>query len=148
MFCFLNKCIWIVCIHLSLLIREYPSSAVNVLRKRLKNFNLSKCDFCNLITFTVITEEDEGALINTESVLQPVYHVACREVLSKGTFCTFTSARLSWSVNSELHKLRPSSFFENVWNLMQIRKMQKKNQKKFFVFEINAPQFFALNCLY
>ena len=85
-FCFLDKCIWIVSIQLSLLIREYLSSAVNVLRKRLKNVNLSKCDFCNLITFTVIPQDDEGALINTESVLQPVYHVACQEVLSKETF--------------------------------------------------------------
>ena len=86
MFYFWDKFIWIVCIHLSLLIREYLSSAVNVLKKRLKNFNLSKCDFCNLITFTVITEDDEGALTNTESVLQPVYHVPCRGVLSNETF--------------------------------------------------------------
>ena len=86
MFCFWDKFIWIVCIELSLLISEYLSSAVNVLRKRLKNFNLSKCDFCNLITFAVIPEDDEGALINTESVLQPDYHVPCRGVLSKETF--------------------------------------------------------------
>ena len=86
MFRFWDKCIWIACIQLSLLIREYLSSAVHVLRKRLKNFNVSKCDFCNLITFTVITQDDEGALINTQSVLRPVYHVACRGVLSKGTF--------------------------------------------------------------
>ena len=32
-------------------------------------------------------------------------------------------------------------FFENVRNLMQIRKMQKKLQKKCFVFDINASEF-------
>ena len=86
MFCFWDKCIWIVYIHLSLLIREYLSLAVNVLRKGLKNFHVSKGDFCNSITFTVITQYDKGALIKIESVFQPVYHVPCREVLSNGSF--------------------------------------------------------------
>ena len=83
---FLDKCIWIVYIHLSLLIREYLSLAVNVLRKRLKNFYVSKRDFWNSITFTLITQDDKDALIKIESVFQPVYHVACREVLSNGSF--------------------------------------------------------------
>ena len=86
MFCFWSKCIWIVCIHLSLLLKEYVSLAVNVLRKGLKNFQVSKSDFCNSITFTVITQDDKGALIKIESVFLPVYHVACREVLSNGSF--------------------------------------------------------------
>ena len=81
-----DKCIWIVCIHLFLLIREYLSLAVNVLRKGLKNFHVSKSDFSNSITFTVITQDDKGALIKIESVFQPVYHVACRDVLSNGSF--------------------------------------------------------------
>ena len=66
--------------HLSLLLREYLSPAVNVLRKGVKNFHVSKNNFCNSITFTVITENDKGALIKIESVFRPVYHVACREV--------------------------------------------------------------------
>ena len=55
MFRFGDKSIWIVCIQLSLLLREYLSLAVNVLRKDLKNFHVSKSDFCNSITFPVIT---------------------------------------------------------------------------------------------
>ena len=85
-FCFWDKCIWIVSIHLSLLIREYLSSAVNVLRKGLKNIHVSKKDFCNSITFTVITQVDQGTFIKIESEFLPVYHVACREVLSSGRF--------------------------------------------------------------
>ena len=80
-FCFWDKSIWIVYIHLSLLLREYLSLAVNVLRKRLKNFHVSKSDFCNLITFTVMTRADKSALIRIESVFRTVYHVACWEVL-------------------------------------------------------------------
>ena len=57
-----------------------------VLRKRLKKFHVSKSDFYNSITFTVITKDDKGALIKIESVLRPVYHVACRGFLSNGTF--------------------------------------------------------------
>ena len=63
MFCFWDKCIWIVYIHLSLLISEYLWSAVNVLRKGVKNFHVSNSDFCNSITFTVITPDDKRALI-------------------------------------------------------------------------------------
>ena len=85
MFCFWAKCIGIVCIQLFLLIKEYLSSVVNVLRKGLKNFHVSKSDFCNSITFTVITQNDKAALIKTESVFRPVYHVACRGVLSNGS---------------------------------------------------------------
>ena len=85
-FGFWDKCIWIVCIQLSLLIREYLSSAVNVLRKGLKNIYVSKSDFCNSIIFTVITQDDKSALIKIESVFRLVYHVACRDVLSNRSF--------------------------------------------------------------
>ena len=86
MFCFSDKCIWIVSIHLSLLMTEYLSLAVNVLRKGLKNFHVSKSDFCNSMIFTVITRAGKSALIKTESVFWTVYYVACWEVLSNGSF--------------------------------------------------------------
>ena len=86
MFSFWDKSIWIVCIHLSFLLREYLSLAVNVLRKGLKNFHESKSDFCNSITFTVITRAGKSAVIKIESVFGTVYHVACREVLSNRSF--------------------------------------------------------------
>ena len=85
MFCFWDKSIWIVYIHLSLLFREYLSLAVNVLSKGLENFHVSKSDFCNSITFTVNTRAGKGALIKIESDFRTVYHVACREVLSNGS---------------------------------------------------------------
>ena len=47
---------------------------------------MSKSDFCNSITFTVITQDDKNALIKIESVFKLVYNVALREVLSNGTF--------------------------------------------------------------
>ena len=85
MFYFWEKCIWIVCIHLSLLVREHLSSAVNVLIKGLKNFHVSKSDFCNSITFTVIIQDDKDPFIKIESVFRPVYHVVCRGVVSNGS---------------------------------------------------------------
>ena len=81
-----EKYIWIRCIDLSLLIREHLSLAVNLLTQGLKNFHVSKSDFCNSITITVITQDDEAALIKIESVFQPVYYVAFREVLSNESF--------------------------------------------------------------
>ena len=84
-FGFSEKSIRIVSIHLSLLIREYLSSAVNVLRKSLKNFHVSKSDFCDSITFTVITRSGKSALIKIESVFRTVYHVPCRELPANGS---------------------------------------------------------------
>ena len=86
MFCFWDKCICIVCIHLSLLIREYLSQAITVLKKGLNTFHVFKSDFGNSITFTVIIQNDQGTLIKIESVFRPLYHVACRGVLSNGSF--------------------------------------------------------------
>ena len=76
---------WFVCINLCLLIREYFWSAVNVLRKGLKNFHVSNSDFFKSSTFTVITQDDKGGLIKIESVFRPVFFVAPTEVLSNGT---------------------------------------------------------------
>ena len=59
---------------------------MNVLKKQLKNFHVSKNDFCNSIIFTVITQDGKGTLINIESVLGPAYQVACQGVLSNGSF--------------------------------------------------------------
>ena len=86
MFCLWDKSIWIVCIHLSLLLRESLSLAVNVLRKGLKSFHVSKKDFLISITFTVIIQDDKDALINNESVFRPFFPVACRDVLSNRSF--------------------------------------------------------------
>ena len=148
MFFFLDKCSWYFCIHLSLLLRQYASLAVNVLRKGLKNFHESKSDFCNSTTFTLITRAGKSALITIESVFRTVYLDACREVLSNGSVETFIWARLSWSVISEIHKLWGSSFLENVRNLIQIRKTHKTIEKKYLVFETNASELFALTCFY
>ena len=81
-----DKCICIVSIQLSLLVREYLSQAVTVLRKVLKNFHVSKSDVCKSITFTVIIQDEKDTLIKIESVFRHVYHVPCREVLSNGSF--------------------------------------------------------------
>ena len=59
---------------------------VNVSRKDVKDFHVYKSDFCNSITFTVITQGDKGTLIKIESVFGAVFFVACRDVLSNGTF--------------------------------------------------------------
>ena len=86
MFCFWDKSIWIVCIDLSLLLREYLSLEANVLRKGLKNFHVSKSDFCNSMTYKVITRAGKTAVIKIELGFPTVYHVACQDVLWNGSF--------------------------------------------------------------
>ena len=81
-----DKFIWIVCIELPLPVREYLSSTVNVFRKILKNFHVTKGDFSNSIPFRVISQSAKGASVKVESVFRLVYDVACRGVLSNGSF--------------------------------------------------------------
>ena len=83
-FCFWDKCIWIVCIELSLLRKGYLSSAVNVLTKRL-SMSL-RVTLSHSITFRVIIESGKRGGIETESAIRDVYHVVCWGVVSKGTF--------------------------------------------------------------
>ena len=112
MFCFWDKCIWMVWIHLCLLIREYLSLAVNGLRKILKNFHVSESDFCNSVTFPVISQDGKSALIKIESVFRTVYLVACREVL----FCnSITFPVISQDGKSALIKIE--SVFRTVYHV-------------------------------
>ena len=71
---------------LVLLIREYLSIEVNVLRKGLKNFHVSKSDFCNSITFTVNTQAGKRALIKIESVFKMVYMSPVERSSQTGVF--------------------------------------------------------------
>ena len=86
MFCFWDKCIWLVYIELSLLIREYLLSAVIVLTNSFKTFHVTKTDLSNLITFIVINQYGKDAGIKIESVLGPVQYAACGGVLSNESF--------------------------------------------------------------
>ena len=79
-------CIWIFCVELSHLIREYLSTAVNVLTKSLNTFHVTKSDFSNSITFKVTNKYGKGSGVKIESVFCCLYHVACRWVLSNGSF--------------------------------------------------------------
>ena len=89
MFSFWDKCVWIVCIELSLLTREYFSSAVNVWTKSFETFHVTKSDFSILTTFTMINQYDKGALIKIEPVFPPVSHVVCQADVSNASFQTF-----------------------------------------------------------
>ena len=77
----LNCLHWIVSTN-----KDYLPSAVNVLTKSLKTFHVTKSYFSDLITFGVINQYGKGAGVKIESVFRPVYHVACRGVLSNESF--------------------------------------------------------------
>ena len=59
------------CVNLSLLRREYLSSAVNVLTNTYKALHLSKTDFFKSITFKMITKYGNGAVVRWEQCLNP-----------------------------------------------------------------------------
>ena len=59
------------------------------LQKVLRLLMLLRVTFSNSITFTVINEYGKGVSVVIELVFWPVYHVACRGVISNGTFWTF-----------------------------------------------------------
>ena len=53
----------------------------------------------------MVNEYGQGAVVEIESVFPLVYHVACRQVLSNGSFQEFIYARFLESVIWEIHKL-------------------------------------------
>ena len=72
-FCLCYNCIWICCIKLSLLRREYLSSEVNVWTNSLKIFQSVKVTFSNSILFVVIKKYDKGATVMIWTVFEHVY---------------------------------------------------------------------------
>ena len=129
-----DRAVWIVCIELSLLRREYLSPAVNVLTKTLQTFHGTKGDLSNSITLKVINQYRKGAVVKIESVFCCVYHVACREVLPDGSFQTFMLPRLSRWVISEIQKLWGSYFFWICSKFDADLEKAEKNSEKVFCF--------------
>ena len=86
LFSFWDKSIWIVWIKLSVLRRQYLSSAVNVLAKSVKIFHVTKSKFFQLNYLQIINEYGKGAAFEIKSEFRSIYHVASRGVFSNGTF--------------------------------------------------------------
>ena len=81
-----DNCIWIGCVKLSLLRREYVSSAVNVLTNSYKVFISLKETFSNSFTFKMITKYGNAAVVQIATVFLPDYHVPCQIVRWNGYF--------------------------------------------------------------
>ena len=133
MFCFWDKCIWIVYINLSLLIREYLSLGVNVLRKGLRNFHVSKSDFCNSITFRVITQDDKSALIKIESVFRSLYHVPYETSSETGVF-RHLSKHVFRAQEFRKYRIYEGHLFTKCSKFNADSKNAEKNSKKMFCF--------------
>ena len=65
---------------MSLLRREYLSSVVNVLTHSPKILRITKRDFCDSISFTVINKYNKGAAVQITTVFETVHYVACPRV--------------------------------------------------------------------
>ena len=95
-FCFLDNCIWIGSVKLSLLRREYLPFAVNVLTNSPEILHITKRNYS--IFFTRISKYDKCAVVQISTVFGTVYHVACRRVCWSETFWTFSNHvfRIPW----------------------------------------------------
>ena len=88
-FCFCDNCVRIGCAKLSLLRREYLSSALNVLTNSYKALRLTKTDFFRINYFQMISKYGKSAVVQIATVFESVYHVACQSVVGNGTFWTY-----------------------------------------------------------
>ena len=118
LFSFLDINIWICCIKLSLLRREYMSWVVNVPTNNPKILYITKRDISKVKLPTVINKDDKGFVMETSTVFRTVSNVTCWKVLGNGHFQTFIWARFLQSIISETYELWGSSFFQNVQNLI------------------------------
>ena len=85
-FCFRDNCVWVCCIKLSLLRREYFWPAVNVLQNSPKILRITKREFSNLLAFKVINKYCKIGVIQISALFDLIYHVACQRVLWNTTF--------------------------------------------------------------
>ena len=126
-----DKCVSIVCIKLSLLRRQYLSSSVNGLIKSLKTLHVIKSYFFQLnylrsdqwIWYRFWRWDWIGDSARLPCCLS-------RGRLKRELFEIYLTTSFG-CVNSEIHTLWESSFFENVENFMYIWKKDQKIQKMF-----------------
>ena len=85
-FCYLDNCIWIGIVKLSLFRTGYFSSAANVLRSPPKILHVNKSNFYSSIDLVAISEYDESAVTQISKVIGNVYHAAFRRVLWNVSF--------------------------------------------------------------
>ena len=113
-FSFRDNYIWIGCVKLSLLEREYLPSVLSVLGNSL-DISLTCISltetFCKTITLTVINKYGKRAVLDISTMFGRVYHVAFRMIPWNGIFLTLTESYFSESVISEIPHLWESSFF-------------------------------------
>ena len=62
---------------------------MNVLTYSLKIFHITKSNFFELNSFTVINKYDKRAAVQISNVFETVEHVAWKRVLKGGTFFIF-----------------------------------------------------------
>ena len=85
-FYFLEHFSWIGYVKLSLLRREYLSSAVNVLSSGRKILDITNRDFFNSISLTGINKYDKVAVVQLLTVFGTIYHVACQRIFWNESF--------------------------------------------------------------
>ena len=88
--------------------------------------------FSNSISLTVINKYDKGAVMQIWPVFDPVYHVACQNVVWIGTFLDIYLTTFSESVISEIQNLWGSSFFAKCWKFNIYFKNAAKNWEQVF----------------
>ena len=148
-FCLRDKCIWIGCVKLPLLRREYLSSAVNVLTNNLQIFHVTKRDSFQLNYLHSDQWIWESCCHwDSNRVLARLPRCLSRSPLKRDFLGIYLTTSLGVSYFRDTSAMRVIFFFEKVQNLMQIWKMHKTVRKMFFVFEVNPSELVALNCLY
>ena len=127
--------------------RECLSLGVNMLTNSLKISQTTKNDIFELIFF----QRDQKiwqkyCRADLCSVSDPLTYWLSRSVLLRGFLePRFKAPCFVHSIVSETNNLWDSSFFQIIWNLVEISEIQKKIQKIFFPFEIIAFELVSLN---
>ena len=117
-FFYCDNCIWIDCVKLFLLRREFFSWELNVLTDSLKVFLITNRHFSFSIAFTIINKNSKGTVVQISTVFGPVSFLLL-EVSSKiGIFRQlsnhiFRSPTFWKYISYECHL-----FFENAQNLI------------------------------
>ena len=148
-FCFLDNCIWIGCVNLSLLRREKLWPTVNVFTKSQKILHITKRDFFQFNCLYIdqqICQRCCGSNLNSDWARLPC---CFSKVPHKRDFLEIHLTPIFRVRNLENTSAMRVIFFVKILKILfTFQKCRKRVEKKFSLLEIIAFQLVPLNCLY
>ena len=137
-FCYFDNCIWIGCVKLSLLRREYLSSVVNVWKHSPKIFHITKRHFFELNFFQRTNYMIKVLSCRIQQCLAPLTMLLLKASSKTGLFGLLSNRVFCSTLFRKHITYEGHLFFQNLQNFIDISKMQQEIDRRLFSSQIVA----------